>query len=103
MNPVKLAQSFLLDIAAGLVVNDEMRSRARLLAHELEPFRNAVPAPDWHHFTSDAAFGSDEGHRTLLDALLEDAEEHEAAGRVIQAANARAAVENLRPLPPWNT
>ncbi len=36
--------------------------------------------------------------RTLLDALLEDAEEHEAAGRVIQAANARAAAENLRAL-----
>lgn len=36
--------------------------------------------------------------RTLLDALLEDAEEHEAAGRVLQAANARAAAENLRVL-----
>lgn len=40
--------------------------------------------------------------RTLLDALLEDAEEHEAAGRYLQAANARAAVENLRGVPPWN-
>jgi len=38
--------------------------------------------------------------RTLLDALLEDAAEHEAAGRLIQAANARAAAENLRQLPP---
>jgi hypothetical protein len=41
-------------------------------------------------------------HRTLLDALLEDADEHEAAGRIMQAANARAAVENLRDVPPWN-
>lgn len=40
--------------------------------------------------------------RTLLDALLEDAEEHEAAGRLMQAANARAAVENLRMMPPWD-
>lgn len=36
--------------------------------------------------------------RTLLDALMEDADAHEAAGRVIEAANARAAVENLRVL-----
>lgn len=41
-------------------------------------------------------------HWTLLDALLADADEHEAAGRLIQAANARAAVENLRDVPPWN-
>lgn len=37
MNPVQLAQSFLMDIAAGLVVDDEMRKRARQLAIELEP------------------------------------------------------------------
>lgn len=41
-------------------------------------------------------------HHTLLDALEEDAEEHLAAGRVIQAANARAAIANLRTIPPWN-
>lgn len=40
-------------------------------------------------------------YRSLLDALLEDAEEHRAAGRVMQAANAFAAVENLRTMPPW--
>lgn len=40
-------------------------------------------------------------YRSLLDALLEDAEEHRAAGRVMQAANALAAVENLRTMPPW--
>lgn len=40
-------------------------------------------------------------YRTLVDALLEDAEEHRAAGRVMQAANALAAVENLRTMPPW--
>lgn len=40
-------------------------------------------------------------YRSLLDALLEDAEEHRAAGRLIQAANAFAAVENLRTIPPW--
>lgn len=39
---------------------------------------------------------------TLIDALLADAEEHQAAGRVLQAANARAAAENLKLLPPWN-
>lgn len=47
---------------------------------------------------TDFADISDITDRTLLDALLEDAEEHEAAGRVLQAANARAAVENLRVL-----
>lgn len=37
MNPIQLAQSFLMDIAAGMVTGDEMRRRARLLAVELEP------------------------------------------------------------------
>jgi hypothetical protein len=41
-------------------------------------------------------------HDSLIDALLADADEHEAAGRIIQACNARAAAENLRLLPPWN-
>ncbi len=105
MNPISLAQSFLLDIAAGMVSGDEMRSRARLLAYELEPHRGAETSRNPEHFTGpwdDTASGAGEHHYTLLDALLEDAAEHEAAGRVVQAANARAAVENLRILPPWN-
>lgn len=48
MNPVKLAQSFLLDIAAGVVVDDDMRSRARQLAHELEPWRDARLSEQFH-------------------------------------------------------
>lgn len=40
---------------------------------------------------------------TLIDALLEDAAEHEVAGRTIQAANARAAAENLAVMAPWGT
>lgn len=40
MNPIALAQSFLMDIAAGMVTGDEMRDRARLLARELEAFRS---------------------------------------------------------------
>jgi hypothetical protein len=102
MNPVKLAQSFLMDIAAGTVTGDEMRSRARLLAMELEP----VAWPDGPTMTfaegGQISLPGAAESRTLLDALLEDAAEHEAAGRLIQAANARAAVENLRQLPPWN-
>ncbi len=105
MNPVALAQSFLMDIAAGMVTDDEMRARARLLAYELEPLRGAETSRDQEHFTGpwtdeggDVASGAGTGHRTLLDALQEDAEEHEAEGRVLQAANARAAVENLRVL-----
>jgi hypothetical protein len=104
MNPIKLAQSFLMDIAAGVVVGDEMRARARLLAVELEPI--AWPEGPTMTFAQaeqravDALAGSSH-HRSLLDALLEDADEHLAAGRVIQAANARAAVENLRLIPPW--
>lgn len=43
MNPVSLAQSFLLDIAAGTVNEEEMRGRARQLAHELEPHRSGGP------------------------------------------------------------
>lgn len=97
MDPVKLAQSFLMDIAAGTVTGDEMRSRARLLAIELEDA--AWPNGPTMAFAEVASTG--DGHRTLLDALLEDAEEHEKADRMIQAANARAAVETLRLLAPW--
>ncbi len=38
VNPIRLAQSFLMDIAAGTVTGDEMRQRARLLAIELESY-----------------------------------------------------------------
>ena len=38
MNAVQLAQSFLMDVAAGMVIDDEMRQRARGLAIELELF-----------------------------------------------------------------
>lgn len=98
MNPaqsflIALAQSFLYDIATGTVSGDEMRGRAGLLARELEPYRRPL---DDDTDTTDAG----DSHRTLLDALLEAAE-HEATGRTIQAANARAAVENLRQVPPW--
>lgn len=43
MNPVSLAQSFLMDIAAGMVPEEEMRSRAYLLAHDLEDYRAVSP------------------------------------------------------------
>lgn len=39
---------------------------------------------------------------TLINALLADADEHHEAGRAIQAANAQAAAENLKMLPPWS-
>lgn len=38
MNPIQLAQSFLMDVAAGTVTGDEMRKRARRLAIDLEPY-----------------------------------------------------------------
>jgi hypothetical protein len=107
MNPVRLAQSFLMDIAAGVHVLGEegTRRRARQLALELEPTAwpdgPALFFAEGEQRAVDALSGIGT-HRTLLDGLLADAEEHEAAGRVIQAANARAAVENLRHLPPWN-
>lgn len=46
--------------------------------------------------------GATIAYRTLVDVLLEDANEHEDAGRVMQAANARAAAQSLLSVPPWN-
>lgn len=42
MNPVSLAQSFLADVAAGVVPEEEMRKRARVLFHDLEPYRTPL-------------------------------------------------------------
>lgn len=42
MNPVSLAQSFLADVAAGVVPEEEMRERARLLVRDLEPYRSPI-------------------------------------------------------------
>lgn len=43
MNPVSLAQSFLMDVATGTVDNETMRDRARQIAHDLEPHRMGGP------------------------------------------------------------